>query len=583
MRALVLVSLWTLFGFLPQQQAPRDQPARTVKAAGTASISGRVYAAASGAPLQGALVVLMPASGLNSVTVQSLRDSQRGTGPGAPPGGQTDAAGQFRITGVAPGVYRLIANPSVHAGRYLAAGHGAVRGNDAGKRITIAAGDNIQNADIALPGGLAIEGRVTDGSGEPLTRVSVFASRVMAGTDTPQRVPHSPSLTDDLGRYRIYGLEPGAYIVAATTSQLLAMSSGSADNRVYSVSLGSWEREPFMTTFHPSVLGDAAAPRLGLGSQDLTGIDIVLQRSRRFQLSGTVVDSQGRPAEVTSGVLSRAGLGTIGNMSFRTDPQGRFDLRALEPGDYRLQIGSGFAPSPTSVNGRTEFVDAPITVNADSTDMVVMTQPGIGLAGRIVFAEGTPSPVPEMRIVFRRPDPTRPSDVVATFGDELRFFGSDVFGSQLVRVAPPAGWIVKAVTLGGADITDVPTVFGRQHNDQLQIVLTSRSSAVEGTVRGDAAGPLPDATVYVFSEDRASWSISSPRTTVTDVGPNGRFSAGGLAAGRYYAIAIERSGFRLPPQAGTAFFELLSRDATPFIVGEAERRTVDLPLWHWPE
>src|SRR5918993_2751516 len=121
MRALVLVSLWTLVGFLPQQAPPRDQPPRPAKDAGTAAISGRVYAAASGAPLQGALVVLVPASGLNSVTVQSLRDlpSQRGTGPGAPPGGQTDAAGRFRITGVAPGVYRLIANPSVHAGRYL--------------------------------------------------------------------------------------------------------------------------------------------------------------------------------------------------------------------------------------------------------------------------------------------------------------------------------------------------------------------------------------------------------------------------------------------------------------------------------
>jgi hypothetical protein len=320
-----------------------------------------------------------------------------------------------------------------------------------------------------------------------------------------------------------------------------------------------------------------------LGPQDLTGIDIVVQRSRRFQLSGTVVDSQGNPAVVTSGVLNRAGLGTISTFPFRTDPHGRFDLHTLEPGDYRIQIGSGFAPSPTTVNGRTEFVDAPISVTADSTDIILMTQPGIGLAGRLVFAEGMPSPVPEMRIVFRRPDPTRPSEIAATFGDELRFFGSDIFGLLLVRVSPPTGWIVKAVTLGGTDVTDVPTVFERHHDGQLEVVLTSRSSTVEGTVRGEAPGPPPDATVYVFSEDRASWNISSPRTSSIDMRANGTFSVGGLAAGRYYAIAIERSGFRMPPQPGTAFFELLSRNATPFTVGEDERRSVDLSLWYWPE
>ena len=63
-----------------------------------------------------------------------------------------------------------------------------------------------------------------------------------------------------------------------------------------------------------------------------------------------------------------------------------------------------------------------------------------------------------------------------------------------------------------------------------------------------------------------------------------RFSVDGLAAGRYYAIAIARDG--LPDAAehpAQAFFELLSKDATPFAIGDDERRTVDLRLWHWPE
>ena len=53
-----------------------------------------------------------------------------------------------------------------------------------------------------------------DEAGEPLSRMNVIAARVMAGSDVAQRVGHEPATTDDLGRYRIYGLEPGGYVVA---------------------------------------------------------------------------------------------------------------------------------------------------------------------------------------------------------------------------------------------------------------------------------------------------------------------------------------------------------------------------------
>ncbi len=49
--------------------------------------------------------------------------------------------------------------------------------------------------------------------------------------------------------------------------------------------------------------------------QDVTGIDITLLRSRRFKLSGMVVDSQGQPAASLTGVLTRPGLYTIDHFS----------------------------------------------------------------------------------------------------------------------------------------------------------------------------------------------------------------------------------------------------------------------------
>ena len=83
-----------------------------------------------------------------------------------------------------------------------------------GATFTVRAGEDIRDLTLTLPAGVAIEGRVMDEAGEPLSRMNVIAARVMAGTDVAQRVGHEPATTDDLGRYRIYGLEPGEYVVA---------------------------------------------------------------------------------------------------------------------------------------------------------------------------------------------------------------------------------------------------------------------------------------------------------------------------------------------------------------------------------
>ena len=111
----------------------------------------------------------------------------------------------------------------------------------------------------------------------------------------------------------------------------------------------------------------------------------------------------------------------------------------------------------------------------------------------------------------------------------------------------------------------------------------SRLSAIEGEVRDEHSKPATDAMVYVFSEDRKSWSLASPRTVFSDVRPDGRFTVGRLTGGSYLAIAVAREGLRLPQSPREAFFELLSREATPFVIGDGERRTLDLRLWRWPE
>ena len=582
MRALLLAALCAALSPAGQQPPPRDQPARREAATATGAVSGRVYAADSGAPLRGAVVTLAVDvtrdSSAPAVTQLPFTVGRAERGPTA----TTDAQGRFQLTGVPAGAFRVVVTPGGFRGRYLPMGYGARRANDAGRVIAVRAGEELRGIDVALPPAVAIEGRVVDENGEPLARIPVFAARLSPGSDAPQRVPQASIATDDLGRYRVYGLEPGTYIVAADARHVMpGVHVESFNGRVYSVAFDRPEAEPFTTTYHPSATVEAAAQRVTAGTVDVSGIDIMVQRAARLMLSGTVLDSQGAPAR-THVVLARSGLGSVNSQTSESNEEGRFFFGHLEAGVYRLLVGGGLWPGLTSVNGRTEFAESQIDLNAGSLDVTVMTQPGIGLAGRVTFAEGPPAGPLPLKIAFRRPDGG--PDIAATTDDQWRFFGSDVFGSLLVRVPSlPRGWVVKAVTLGGADITDVPTVFTREHDGQLQIVLSSRPSTLEGAVRGEGPGAPPEAIVYVFSEDRASWHVSSPRTVHSDAGEDGRFIVSGLAGGRYLAVAIAREGFRRPANPGPAFFELLAREATPFVIGDDERRTLDLPLWRWPE
>ena len=173
LRALFLALLIPLL-----QAPPRDSVPQRDRAAlpGSASISGRVYSAVTGAPVRGALVVLVAAPLPDPTSLRLRSDAAKG-------GESTDASGQFKITGAVPGSYYVVAMPGTYSGRHLPAGYGAARANDAGKAITLASGADVRGVDIALPPAVAIEGRVLDENGEPLSRISIFAARLLPGSD----------------------------------------------------------------------------------------------------------------------------------------------------------------------------------------------------------------------------------------------------------------------------------------------------------------------------------------------------------------------------------------------------------------
>ena len=131
----------------------------------------------------------------------------------------TDTQGAFEFTGVAAGTYRIQASPNQFSPQYLGMAYGGTRPSgpgsmDIGQPIQLAEGQSFDKAVIALPRGGVITGRVTDENAEPLARVQVYTLFFPPGSARGMRMG-SGSQTDDLGQFRVYGLQPGEYAVAA--------------------------------------------------------------------------------------------------------------------------------------------------------------------------------------------------------------------------------------------------------------------------------------------------------------------------------------------------------------------------------
>ncbi len=78
--------------------------------------------------------------------------------------------------------------------------------------------------------------------------------------------------------------------------------------------------------------------------------------------------------------------------------------------------------------------------------------------------------------------------------------------STVLRRALPNQFI-KSVTVNGEAVTDVPHEF--KVNDRVTITMTTRVATIEGNVTEMRDVQLPEAGVLLFSEDKASWRMSS--------------------------------------------------------------------------
>lgn len=543
MRLPLTAVLALAIGIAPQQTPPRDLPAQ---AAGRAVIRGRVTAVATGQPLHRVRVTL-------------------NTSNPSPPTTVTDTRGMFELTNVPPGKYSLTAT---RAG-YLTMQYGQRRPREAGRTFDLKDGDILEGVDMTLYRGGVLSGRIADETGDPSPGVRVEAVELhyMRGRRVP--VAARITTTNDVGEYRLSGLEPGAYQLRASTTDVWDSDDGT-NTYVYAV-----------TYFPGGRRGDKPEHVTLTPGQEISGLDMRLVAGAAARVTGVLIDANGEPTagqlvnmdritRTVGGALMSAGFGGTAT----TDARGAFEFAKLAAGEYNLYAG-----------GQTDRVSVPVTLNDGEVRQVSLTpRRPTSVSGAIVTDDGK---APSFSVGRLAIDPVGadPEIVLAPWGApraqppkaDWTFRLANLDGSYLFRVnGLPDDWMLKAVTLGDRDLTDAPLTIARGAPDVqgLQVVISSKGAKVSGEVVDLQGRPAPDATVIVFAEDRARWSLSSRFIKAARPDNAGRFSAGGLPPGTYRAIA--RDAVVAGQWEDAEFLSGLVKDAVRLELAEGASETVKL-------
>jgi hypothetical protein len=509
---------------------------------GTGRISGRVISSETAAPLRRAQVRLTaPEVGVKT----SL----------------TDAEGRFEFKDLPAGRFTVTASKS----GYVSVQYGQSRPFESGRLIELSDKQVLDKADIYMPRGGVISGRILDEFGEPVADAMVSTMR-QTWLNGRRRLQATGRIaqTNDLGQFRLYGLPPGEYYVSATLRNTDVLAMDMAIAGASAGAMGSQPSSGYAPTYFPGTTTPGNAQRVTVTvGQEAQNTDIALAPVRLARISGSVMSSEGKPVEgalVSATPLNRSGevgLSMMG-MTGRTTKEGTFTISSVAPGDYTLNVRSVriitsdggdtmmFRAAVGGGDGDSETASVPVTVaGEDLTNVLIMTAKGAMAIGRLIFEGGAKPPAgASVRITAAASDADGPmvgsSSAAAQADGSFELKG--LSGRRIIRAMNlPTGWIVKSVRLNGDDVTDEGVEFkSGQEVSGLEVVATNKPTEITGTVSSSEGAAVKDYTVVVFSEDSQRWNLPMTRWVAgTRPDQEGRFRVRNMPAGSYYAAAVD--------------------------------------------
>jgi hypothetical protein len=510
--------------------------------------------------------------------------------------------GTFIVTGLPAGEFTVRARKP----GYLDAYYGASRPGRSGVTFRVGADERLSGLALSIWKGSAIAGTVRGPDGRPVPGAEVAVYRVLA---SGRRQSGSISTaTDDRGRYRLYGLQPGDYLATASFPRspflpdVVTRSAGEIDAilaalagrtavprplRGTAASTDSAGSGSLASVFYPGVVDSTYAGRISVESGDsFETADFRLQSIRLSVVEGNIQPATpGIVVALTPAALDS--LPAVRPQQVQADQQGHFRFAGVGPGAYLLEARSSLIADRPFLWGRSE-----IEIRGTGVPAVVMQlQPAFSLAGKVRLDElsAQPENPTGIRITLSNPrlEALRAAAVQGLLSVQsvstsaqvdrdgaVRWSGL-VPGSYWIDVSSAGdGWLLSSAMFRGQSILDQPLELRSEPQGDVLLRLTRRGAAVSGRLHHPASHSALSYFAVLFPADTSGWGVVMRRTKVIAVAPTGEYEFAGLRPGHYLIAVV--TGFEQDDLADPSFFAALRQHAVRVQLAEGERKRQEL-------
>jgi len=504
---------------------------------------------------------------LKKVLVQVVAEDQRQNPSYS---ATTDADGHFQIDNMIPGRYRIFFEKT-----------GFAEVNGRGHRadvnvITVPADKSLDDLVFHMLPTTAITGRVTDEDGDPMAGVRVDIQRRVPGK--ARRGSAGAAATNDLGEYRVAGLFPGQYWVAAmpppdyrdyAPRHAKTAAPGTAEDQ---------SEARYVRTYYPGTTDGAQASPVTLKAGDEMPVNLVLVPTRTYRVRGIVTGLlAGQRATVE--LLAKAGDSAQGA---EVSVDGSFEIHGASPGAYVLKVYSTLESSVVSAR-------QDVTIAAADVDgLKLVPMPAFAVTGHLHADTRPGDDLSQYSVNLRLANASDDSDFFMfqdSFGENAQVDRQGNFswknvnpGTYVVRLYGGNGqdsFFLKSARVG---VNNIDASFALSGPSVLDLVVSTKGAIVDGVVtdRDREGNDAPASNVQVVAVPEERYRNIPERFGEGATDQFGRFTIHGLAPGSYTLFAwqdVSDETYRDPD-----FLKSQGAGGTSVRVEEATHQSVSLKL-----
>ena len=436
----------------------------------------------------------------------------------------TDEQGHFLFENVPAGSYDL----NVSRNGFVDAEYGQKKPGATGAILTIEAGQHLTDLIFKLARAAAISGHVYDEDGEPVARAQVIAYRASKRTGKEQEEGDLSISTNDLGEFRIFGLAPGRYYLAANyrIQDYHGLASKEAQERF---------NPGYLPTYYPSTGDSARAVAISVGpGEDIRTADITLRTAHLVTVSGKVVSAiNGVECGGFAVELEHRGSGladAVQSFSDFENKKGEFSIQDVPPGSYDLVA---FCVDLQTHAARP--VSRPLDVGeSDIQNLLITASRGTDISGRVTWEGRAPQDEGGAFLNLRSLEDQRlfkEAQIKADGAFQFKDLPENNYRVLLTDREREENYYLKSVRYGSAAVGSAGFTVQSGSDATLDVVISSRAARLSGAVLNTDSLPAVGVEVVLVPEPPNRQVKSLYVSATTD--QNGKFSITGITPGDY--------------------------------------------------